>query len=312
MYTCTHIYIHIYIYIHLRGVDHCVAVGRPGRAEERERSLSIGASRVRGPGEVSSDHHPRPALARLAVHRNHRLVPRGGAPLARVGLRRLATRVGRIRVRSRRRLHRLHLRPGAVRRAVHGRRGDAAWAPLLAPLLVRRLRVGPRAGGGRAAAPALGRRTGRARQDEVGGLAKGENLLERRRVVVLGGEAQHAARAREVGVAVVALVAQIHHRVATTLVVALEKGAHLAQRVAVERLEQARSGKPERDQLRKHIRQVQIEAIALEPLFRARDELAQATQRRRGCGGQGREPGVGRDFLAGRHFGGLEPRYRSG
>jgi hypothetical protein len=111
-------------------------------------------------------------------------------------------------------------------------------------------------------------------------LAKGKDLLQGRGVVVLRREAQHAAGAREVGIRVVALVAEVDDGVAAAAVVSIEEGAHVRERVAVKRLDETGRWQPQRDQLRQHVGEVQIEAVALEALLGARDQLAKPAQRR--------------------------------
>jgi len=69
--------------------------------------------------------------------------------------------------------------------------------------------------------------------------AKGEDLLQRRRVVVFGRVAEDGGGGGEVGIEVVALVAQVDQGEASSAVEALEEGPHLGERVAVQRLQQA-------------------------------------------------------------------------
>eukprot|EP00962_Isochrysis_galbana_P041636 scaffold15350_cov98-Isochrysis_galbana.AAC.6 len=88
------------------------------------------------------------------------------------------------------------------------------------------------------------RRAGRSGEGHVRGFTKGEDLLQRRSVVVLRREAQHAAGAREVGVRVVPLVAQVDNGVAAAAVVSIEEGPHLGEWVAIQRLDQPRSRQP--------------------------------------------------------------------
>ena len=93
-------------------------------------------------------------------------------------------------------------------------------------------------------------------EEGCGALAEGVQRAHAARVVVGEWEAEDARGHRPVGVRIIALVAQVDHRVLVG-VLAVEKIADRLERITVQRLD-ARSGQAERDYARCNIREIEV------------------------------------------------------